>query len=632
MKFQEGILLSLFVLVSLGANEVGPTKSEMEAMYGAAAHEVNAGRYGAALKQLDAIDARQPDMASAKNLRGVALMRLGEYGLAENALHQAREIDPNLWEARFNLAEVPFLQKRWAEARDRFAALLKDKREETEGATGDLIQFKILLTWLLQGKEKRAAEILQQLQDSSVSPGYYCGKAAFAFQHKDETEARVALKAAEKSFSPSLYGLFRESFYEIGWLEKPEGEIPAALQVTSVAERVGRAQADYAKAEGAYRQGDYESALQSLDKVDQAAPNQAVSFNLRGQISLAQGKPEAAEASFRDALRADPQMAEARLNLALVPFKKGDYDAARKQLEELLDATTNGAKERQRAQLIRYEIFLTLLRESRDAAAQKAIDEFKMMDETPALYYAQAAWAFQHGNFKLGNNWIANASNLYPAELNHSFAAPIADFGWLQGGNETAPSATPAALAKSTPAPAATASASASPSLAKNRAAEAATPTATPRQLTKETPAPAKETPAPVIAQNEPPRATASPTPEASATPKKIADVSKKKKKSERQEKKEKRNTTGGKSKEKERPRRKRAEIEIRRAKAVFIPTPTPAPTPPRQNLGDKIERLILYPFQHRKGQPVSTPPPASTPASTSSASPTPSTNGSRKN
>src|SRR5512132_1741023 len=147
MKMRESVIVFLLVLVSLGANDVGPTKSELEAMDGAAAAEVNAGRYGAALKQLDAIDARQPDMAAAKNLRGVALMRMRDYGPAEKALHKARELDPDLWEARFNLAEVPFLQKNWAEARHRFEALAAEKNEQVQGTTGDLIQFKILLTW-----------------------------------------------------------------------------------------------------------------------------------------------------------------------------------------------------------------------------------------------------------------------------------------------------------------------------------------------------------------------------------------------------------------------------------------------------------------------------------------------------
>ena len=213
MKVCEGALIFLLGLSAFAANVVAPTKAELEAMYAAAAREVNAGNYSEALQKLDAIDVREPEMAAAQNLRGVALMRLGEYGRAETALRKAREIDSEFWEARFNLAEVPFLRKNWAEARHRFKALADAKSEQAQGVTGDLIQFKILLTYLFEGKEKKAAEILDQLQSSSASPAYYCGKAALAFHHRNQTEAKVALKAAESSFSPQLNKLFVESFY-----------------------------------------------------------------------------------------------------------------------------------------------------------------------------------------------------------------------------------------------------------------------------------------------------------------------------------------------------------------------------------------------------------------------------------
>ena len=133
MKVCEGALIFLLGLSAFAANVVAPTKAELEAMYAAAAREVNAGNYGDALQKLDAIDARQPEMAAAKNLRGVALMRLGEYGRAEKALHKAREIDPELWEARFNLAEVPFLRKSWAEARRSFRGTGRRKSEQARG-------------------------------------------------------------------------------------------------------------------------------------------------------------------------------------------------------------------------------------------------------------------------------------------------------------------------------------------------------------------------------------------------------------------------------------------------------------------------------------------------------------------
>src|ERR1051326_5320513 len=108
MKLCAGALILLLGPGLFAANVVAPTKSELEAMYGVAAQELNAGHLREALQQLDAIDARQPDMAAAKNLRGVVLMRQSEYGLAEKALQRARELDPGLWEARFNLAEIAF--------------------------------------------------------------------------------------------------------------------------------------------------------------------------------------------------------------------------------------------------------------------------------------------------------------------------------------------------------------------------------------------------------------------------------------------------------------------------------------------------------------------------------------------
>jgi tetratricopeptide (TPR) repeat protein len=631
MKMRERVIVFLLVLVSLGATDVGPTKSELEAMYGAAAEEVNAGRYGAALKQLDAIDARQPDMAAAKNLRGVALMRMRDYGPAEKALHRARELNPDLWESRFNLAEIPFLQKNWAEARHRFEALAAEKNEQVQGATGDLIQFKILLTWLLQGREKQAAEILARLQEAS-SPAYYCGKAAFAFRHKDETEARVALKAAEKTFSPELNKLFRESFYEVGWLEKAEGAMPVALEMTSQADRVVKAQETFAKAERAYRKGDYGSALQLLDGVDAAAPNQAVSYNLRGEVLLAQGKADEAEVALHNALAADPQFADARFNLALVPFRKGNYGESRKQFEALLGATGGGAKERRREELIRYEIFLTLLREGRDAVAQKAMDEFKMMDETPALYYAQAAWAFQHGNFEQGNNWVANADNLYSAELNRSFAAPFAALGWLKE-RETELTPAETGLAEASPMPTAEAS-SPSAVVEKPSLVNAATPNPTATSPPPEK----KEAPAPVVVKNETHPATPSSTPagEESPPPEEAATAAEEEKRARKvsgsvaENKKPARRSARARSEEnEEKPQRKRAPVKIRRALPVYSVQPTPTP---HENLGDKVRGLLLSPFKHRPEKAENPVPNGSVPSAQASATPTPPSPGTRQN
>ena len=612
-KAGESAAIFFLVLSSFAANVVAPTTSELEEMYSAAAQELNAGHYREALQKLDAIDARQPDMAAAQNLRGVAWMRLAEYRKAETALRKAREIDPDFWEARFNLAEVPFLTQDWTEARRRFTALAAEPNDHLDGATSDLIQFKILLTFLLEGKEKMGAPILAKIKASPEGPAFYYAQAALALRHKDRQEAKSWMATAAKEFSPQLNKLFAESFYEVGWLPKPEGATPVALEVTSPAERLARAQADLARAERAYRRRDLEGAWQLLDQVDATAPNQAVTYNLRGEILLDQGKTDEAETALRNALAADPQLLAARYNLARVPFAKKDYVTARKELEALLGAISGG-KEKQRERLIRYQIFLTLLLEGHEGAAQKAMDEFKMMDDSPALYYAQAAWAFQHGNPKQGNNWVANASNLYSAELNRAFAAPFSDLGWVS--NATAPSG----------------SAMPAPEVVQNVSAKAE---ATPNSATIPAKPVEKVSSLPAVAQSKPitPAPSPKPTPEVSATPEKVADVKKSRKQSSiASTKTVKKRSTAKKSTDDDNVPVSRSgqTASSERATAlansppVALPTPVEVSQPRRQNLGDKVVRALLYPFRHR-GEKASVPPVAgSTVAPSIGVSPTP--------
>src|SRR6202163_3560817 len=143
MKIRKFAAITVLVLSSFAANNVAPSKSELEAMYDKAFREFDASDYTEALKDLDAIDARQPDLAESQNLRGVILMRVGIYDKAETALMEALRIDPKFWNARFNLAEIPFLKKDWAEARNRFQELLSSGESDLAKEASQLIQYKI---------------------------------------------------------------------------------------------------------------------------------------------------------------------------------------------------------------------------------------------------------------------------------------------------------------------------------------------------------------------------------------------------------------------------------------------------------------------------------------------------------
>ena len=249
-------------------------------MYNKAFREFSAANYDQALKELDAIDARQPDLAESQNLRGVILMRQLQYDQAEAALQKALATDPKFWNARFNLAEIPFLKKNWPEARDRFQKLLSSNAADLAGDAAELIQYKILLTYLLEGNQNMVDSILAKFKLSPETPAVPYTNAAIAFQHKNEDEARDWIATAQKDFSPQSNKLFAESLYEVGWMQKPAGQARASMTVTSAAERTEKtktfARSRFEEAQQALQQHDFENARKYVEESDAADPNQTV--------------------------------------------------------------------------------------------------------------------------------------------------------------------------------------------------------------------------------------------------------------------------------------------------------------------------------------------------------------------
>jgi Flp pilus assembly protein TadD len=437
MNIRKFATITVLVVSSFAATNVAPTKAELDSMYDKAFREFSAANYEQALKELDGIDARQPDLAESQNLRGVILMRQAQYDEAEAALQKALATDPKFWNARFNLAEIPFLRKDWAEARKRFEGLLQGGTAELQGDAAQLIQYKILLTYLLEGKENMVDSILAKFELTPDTPAVAYSNAAVAFQHKKETEAKDLISAAEKKFSPQLNKLFAESFYEIGWMQKPAGQTRVALEITTAADRAAKAKAmateKFEAAEQAFQQRDYTAAKKLIDEADAADPNQPATINLRGEILLAQKDFDGAENAFRQAAKVDPKFREAQYNLAQIPFKKKEYSKARDRFEVLFNSTpAGGGDKNQASQIIKFKVYLTLLLEGKDSRAQKMMEQFQFTGDTPALYYAQAAWEFKHNNAAKANDWIVSAKKIYSPALNMVFADSFYDVGWLQ--------------------------------------------------------------------------------------------------------------------------------------------------------------------------------------------------------
>ena len=540
---------------------------------------MGAGHHAAALKELDAIEARQPGLAGVRNFRGVILIRQGEYARAESALQEALAIDPHLWSARFNLANIPFLRKDWAEAGKRFAALRNTVPSERAEAIAPLLDYKILLTVLFRKEEEKVGALLSKLKSHEKSPAFDYAEAALAFHRGERDEGKDWIATAEKDFGAAANELFRETFYEVGWLQRPVGEPPILARWTGSGETATGAPAAAAgnlePAKRAFEAHDLDSALKTLDAAGRSTPTDAAAIRLRALVLLEQGRFDEADAALNKLASGEQAAWKTKYIRARISLRKKDFAAARTRLEALLKGES-GILPPETAQLIRYQLFLGLLQEGEESAAQQTMDQFKFTDQTPALYYAQAAWNFQHGNSKQGRQWIDSAKKLFSEEANSEFAHTLLDLSSLA--KETV-----GQVAAASPSPSVLPTPAKSPSPEKVAAKES-----------KVIPSPKR-----VASTRE-----ASPVPSSSPTPKAVA---------KRERKKQKHAVTEGKKSEvaKPRTRRKASSADASPTPAatpVLASTTTEAPTP-RPTFLDRVARTLLHTFAKPRPKPEETAP-----------------------
>src|SRR5437660_12605847 len=146
---------------------------------------------------------------------------------------------------------------------------------------------------------------------------------------------------------------------------------------------------------------------------------------------MQQGKFDDAEAAFKKAAKLDPKLRDAQYNLAQIPFKKKEYAKARDRFETLYKRMPGGDKN-QAAELSKFKIYMTLLMDGKESRAHSMMEEFQFTGDTPALYYAQAAWEYKHNNAQKAEDWTNSANKIYSQALNSVFADAFYDVGWLQ--------------------------------------------------------------------------------------------------------------------------------------------------------------------------------------------------------
>lgn len=182
---------------------------DMQALLQSAMADFDTKNYDAALKKLQEADAKKPNDAFVQNLLGAAYTKKKDYGAAQVYFDKALQQQPDFFPAQFNIGELLFLQRRYAEALEFFQKMQgKDPRNE-------LLQFKVFLCHLQLGDKEEAAKDLKSIRYPGDTPAWYYGQAAWESKNGNNKRALEYLTGAKYIFGPKT-ALFDETFEDLG--------------------------------------------------------------------------------------------------------------------------------------------------------------------------------------------------------------------------------------------------------------------------------------------------------------------------------------------------------------------------------------------------------------------------------
>lgn len=139
-----------------------------------------------------------------------------------------------------------------------------------------------------------------------------------------------------------------------------------------------------------FEKKDYDAAEKKLDELNRAAPGSPFVLNLLGALWTKKKDYAKARESFEAALKADAGFFPAQFNIGELMFLEERYPAALEYFASMLSQNPGN-------ELLQFKVFLCQLMIGNTEQAQKALEGIRFPGETPAWYYARAAWDFKRG-------------------------------------------------------------------------------------------------------------------------------------------------------------------------------------------------------------------------------------------
>jgi Tfp pilus assembly protein PilF len=170
----------------------------------------------AALAKVNDAVARNPTLLSAYIMRGGIYFSMKQWAQCEADFNKALQMDPKNIVIKFQLAEVPFLQKDYATSRQRFAAM------ESDSDMGDLAAYYVFLCDLAGGQTAAAQKEYDTFNDAGENPSYYFANAAWDATHGKLEDASGWLRSAVNIYITGKNRMYAQPLKDLGILDQIE--------------------------------------------------------------------------------------------------------------------------------------------------------------------------------------------------------------------------------------------------------------------------------------------------------------------------------------------------------------------------------------------------------------------------
>ena len=318
--------------------------------------ELRLKRYDKALAAAKALEATQPADPMVHNLKGGVYLGMNDMVNARASFDKALSLKPDYFPAAANLAQLAMREKKPDLAKQQLVSFLEKDKKNAEA------YYALTKLALAQGRNEEATQWLEKAgseNPEAIGPARTLGAHYLSIGQKDKalTLARKFQVANPKNLD--LLDL-------LGQAQLANGDLPGALgtygklaaaapksamahfrlatvharmnNLNATAEDLKKAlalqpdfvDAQVAQAELAARAGKLDDAMAIARQIQKQRPKEALGYQLEGNLSIAQGKPAQAVASFEKAFALAPASGNLiKLHAALRQAGKGKEADAR---------------------------------------------------------------------------------------------------------------------------------------------------------------------------------------------------------------------------------------------------------------------------------------------------------------